>query len=118
MTFETCLFSVPLRKVRPPGLRALALLACSAAMPCAAASLLPGETLCGTDCETLTATPQLGASPAEVDQPLWPPRPIDKPGGPFLGDFTPSVPPFLPDDMQPGGSSVPDDDSGTDTDGR
>lgn len=83
--------------------------------PGIAASLLPGEALCGMECETLSSPPELGTPEAAPEQPIWPLRFTDDNSSTFLGDFAPDGGPPLRDlDGRSTGDPSPDDGRGTD----
>lgn len=56
---------------------------------------MPGEALCGSECETLSQPPELNSPEKMTDQPLWPLGVAHDAAREFLGDFSPDM---VPDD--------------------
>lgn len=89
-----------------------AIAACAVAVTGSAASLLPGEALCGSQCETLSLPNDLTDDAVARQAPLWPQRlPLDA-GRAFLGDYFPALVPdeiiHPDDDAPPAGRAIPD----------
>lgn len=108
MCFSNCLILV-LSGIALPKRRILALMACTAAAPCSAASLMPGEALCGLECETLSQPPELHSPETMTEQPLWPQGVAHDAAREFLGDFSPEIVPEDP--LEPKADQEPDDDA-------
>lgn len=78
-----------------------------------AASLLPGEAICGVECETLQLPSELSDPDIAQDRPLWPLRFDVDSDRTFLGDYTPDgMTP--PDDVAPLGFEDAPTDGGDD----
>lgn len=96
MTFSFRLFIVRLQATVRAGCVALVLCAVTGAFVGSgdAASLLPGEALCGLECDAPALPPELSDTDTVEGRPLWRLRFTDDAVGTFLGDYAPDVSPL------------------------